>query len=119
MLVVAIWMGGLILTTAVCAYAVTGVTSSTVMVPAVLGVTLVLVTALGLYLPWLRAPALNLGLGIAVVSAGIALMFAVDIAHVMAGTAEYPVLVVVSTIVAVLLSVYIVAGIRSPDVSRG
>lgn len=111
----AIWMGGLLLATAVAVYGVTGERTPMVMIPAAVGVALFVVTAIGRYLPQVRTPAMDVGLGIALVSAAGALMYAVDVVRVAAGTAERPAVAVTSAITFALLSVYIIANLHSTD----
>lgn len=86
-----------------------------VMAPAAVGVALFVVTVIGRYLPQVRRPAMDVGLGIALVSAAGALMCAADISRVAAGTAEQPAVTVTSAITFALLGVYIMANLHATD----
>lgn len=107
---ITIALGGVLVVLGVVGYAVTGFASWTALIPAILGALLVL---LGLVA--LRRPMLGVHAALVVALLGIAgtAMNVAAIGDVVAGTAERPVAVVVSTITFVLLLVYVALGVRS------
>lgn len=96
----------------VIAYAVTGAASVTALIPAFVGV-LILVAGLIARNEARRRTGIHIALAIAVLGALGSLMNVADIGSVFNGSAERPGAIIVSTIMFVLLVVYIVMGVRS------
>lgn len=101
----------LVLTGAV-AYLVTDTASATALIPSLVGVLLVVAGVLAMR-PALRRHAIHAALAVALVAALGSLMNVVRIGDLVAGTAERPGAIIASTIMFVLLVVYLVAGVRS------
>jgi hypothetical protein len=100
------------------AYVLTSAASVTALIPAFVGVPLLICGALARSATR-RRPSLMVALVIALLGALGSAMNAVKIGEAIAGTAQRPAAVWVSTIMFVLLVVYVVAGARALLGSRG
>ncbi|WP_433294580.1 hypothetical protein ACQPZQ_10695 [Pseudonocardia sp. CA-142604] len=105
-------IGGILTALGIVAYVVTGAASITALIPTFVGVLLLVCAALARK-PALRPHSIHAALVIAVLGAGGSLMNVVKLGEVFAGTAQRPSAVVVSTIMFVLLVIYIIMGVRS------
>jgi hypothetical protein len=105
-------IGAILTALGVIAYAVTGASSITALIPSFVGV-LMLVCAVLARKPALHRHAIHAALVVALLGAAGSLMNVAKIGELLAGTAERPAAVVVSTIMFVLLVVYIALGVRS------
>lgn len=113
MLALTTWIGGLLVATGVIAYIVSGAASVTALIPAFVGVLLLIAALIGNRSETARKHAMHVALAIGLLGALGALMNVVKLPALFAGDAERPAAVVTSTIMFVLLVVYLVAGIRS------
>lgn len=104
--------GVVLVLTGVVAYLVTDAASATALIPSLVGVLLVVAGVLALRPP-LRRHAIHAALAVALVAALGSLMNVVRIGDLVAGTAERPGAIIASTIMFVLLAVYLLAGVRS------
>jgi hypothetical protein len=105
-------IGGILTALGIVAYVVTGAASVTALIPTFVGLLLLVCAALSRR-PALRRHSIHAALAIALLGAVGSLMNVVKLGDVVAGTAERPSAVVVSTIMFVLLVVYIIMGVRS------
>lgn len=105
-------IGAILTALGVIAYVATGATSVTALIPAFVGVLLLVCAALARK-PALHRHSIHAALVIALLGAAGSLMNVVKIGELLAGTAERPSAVVVSTIMFVLLVLYIAMGVRS------
>lgn len=96
----------------VVAYAVTEAASVTALIPAFVGAIMLVCGLLARREAW-RRHAIHVALVVALLGALGSLMNVAAIGDLLAGTAERPAAVVVSTVMLVLLVVYLVAGVRS------
>lgn len=99
------------------AYLVTGATSITALIPAFVGVLLLVCAAIARK-PALRRHSIHAALVIAVLGAAGSLMNVVKLGDLFAGTAQRPSAIIVSTVMFVLLVLYIAMGVRSFVVAR-
>lgn len=91
-------------------YALTGATSLTALIPSVVGALLLVCAAIARSRP---AVGNHAALVVALLGALGSLMNVARIGDVLAGTAERPAAVIVSTVMFVVLVAYLVAGVRS------
>jgi hypothetical protein len=105
-------IGGILTVVGIVAYVVTGAASVTALIPTFVGL-LLLVCAVLARRPTLHRHSIHAALVIAVLGAAGSLMNVVKLGDVFAGTAQRPSAVVVSTIMFVLLVLYIIMGVRS------
>lgn len=113
MLALTTWIGGLLVATGVIAYIVSGAASVTALIPAFVGVLLLITAFIGNRSERTRKPAMHAAMVIALLSALGALMNVVKIGDLIAGTAERPAAIVTSLIMFVLLLILLGFGIRS------
>lgn len=116
MLALTTWTGGLLVATGVIAYIVavaTDAASVTALIPAFVGILLLIAAWIGSRSEGARKHAMHAGLAIGLLGALGSLMNVVKLPALFDGTAERPAAVVVSTIMFVLLVAYLIAGIRS------
>jgi nucleoside recognition membrane protein YjiH len=113
MLALTTWTGGLLVATGVIAYVATDAVSLTALIPAAFGVLLLIAALIGRSSETARKHAMHAGLVVALVGALGALMNVVKIGDHFAGTAERPGAIIASTVMFVLLVVFLVAGVRS------
>ncbi|MEZ0341995.1 hypothetical protein ACAG25_18665 [Mycobacterium sp. pV006] len=113
MLSLTIWTGGLLVATGVIAYIVSGAASITALIPAFVGVLLLIAALIGRRSDRTRQHAMHAALAIALLAALGALRNVFGLGDVFAGTAERPAAVITSTIMFVLLLVYLALGVRS------
>ncbi len=107
------WIGALLVATGVIAYVATGAVSLTALIPAVVGVLLLIAALIGRRSERARKHAMHTGLAVALLGALGALMNVVKLCDLFAGTAERPGAIIASTVMFVLLVFYLVAGVRS------
>ncbi|GAA3084275.1 hypothetical protein GCM10010464_55340 [Pseudonocardia yunnanensis] len=105
-------IGGILTALGIVAYVVTGAASITALIPTFVGLLLLICAALARR-PALHRHSIHAALVIALLGAVGSLMNVVKLGDVFAGTAERPSAVVVSTIMFVLLVVYVIMGVRS------
>lgn len=105
-------IGGILTVVGIVAYVVTGAASVTALIPTFVGL-LLLVCAVLARRPTLHRHSIHAALVIAVLGAAGSLMNVVKLGDVFAGTAQRPSAVVVSTIMFVLLVLYVIMGVRS------
>ncbi|MEN3265072.1 hypothetical protein [Pseudonocardia sp.] len=110
-------IGGILTVLGIVAYVATGAVSVTALIPAFVGV-LLLVCATLARRPALHRHSIHGALVIALLGAAGSLMNVVKLGDVFAGTAQRPSAIVVSTIMFVLLVFYIAMGVRSLIVAR-
>jgi hypothetical protein len=110
-------IGSVLVVVGVVAYAATAAASVTALIPSLVGVLLLACAAAARKPAWHR-PALLAALVVALLGALGALPNVARIGDAVAGTAERPAAVIVSTIMVVLLVGYLVIGVRSLVVAR-
>jgi hypothetical protein len=110
-------IGGILTVLGIVAYVVTGAVSVTALIPAFVGVPLLICAVLARR-PALHNHSIHGALVIAVLGAAGSLMNVVKLGDLFAGTAQRPSAIVVSTIMFVLLVSYIVIAVRSFIVAR-
>lgn len=108
-----LWTGGILTATGLIAYLVTGAESITSLIPAVIGVLLLIAGGVAARAPGARRHAVHAALVIALLGALGSLMNVAQIGDLISGDAERPAAIVVSLIMFVLLIAYLAAGIRS------
>ncbi|KUH95186.1 hypothetical protein AU190_20210 [Mycolicibacterium acapulense] len=113
MLALTTWTGGLLVATGVIAYFASGAVSVTALIPAFVGILLLIAALIGRRSDQARKIAMHAALVIALLAALGALRNVFGLGEVFAGTAERPAAVITSTIMFVLLLVYLIAGVRS------
>jgi hypothetical protein len=113
MIALTTWIGGLLVATGVIAYVATGAVSLTALIPAAVGVLLLIAALIGRRSERARKHAMHAGLAIALLGALGALMNVLKLGDLFAGTAERPGAIIASTVMFVLLVFYLVAGVRS------
>lgn len=118
MLALTTWTGGLLVATGVIAYIVTAAESITALIPAFIGILLLIAALIGRRSDEARKHAMHVALAIGLLGALGSLSRVVKLPEVFDGTAKVPAAIIVSTIMFVLLVVYLVAGIRSFVVAR-
>lgn len=106
-------IGGILVVLGVVAYVATGAVSVTALIPAFVGLLLLLCALIARRGEKARMHATHAALAIALLAALGSLMQVAKLGDVFAGTAQRPAAVVVSTVMFVLLVVYIVMGVRS------
>jgi hypothetical protein len=106
-------IGGILTVLGVVAYVATGAVSVTALIPTFIGVLLLVCGAIASRGENARKHAIHAALVVALLGALGSLMQVVKLGDVFAGTAERPAAVIVSTIMFVLLVIYIVMGVRS------
>src|ERR1700754_1032541 len=104
--------GGILTALGIVAFVATGAASVTALIPTFVGLLLLICAALARR-PALHRHSIHAALVIALLGAVGSLMNVVKLGDVFAGTAERPSAVVVSTIMFVLLVVYVIMGVRS------
>ena len=107
-----IGVGALLVAAGVIAYVTSGMTSWTALIPSIVGA-LILVAGFIALTPRAHRHAIHAALVIALLGAAGSVMNVVKLGDVFAGTAERPIAVIVSTIMFVVLLVYIGSGVRS------
>jgi len=107
------WIGGLLTATGIIAYIVTGMESVTALIPAFVGVLLLIAALVAVKVPSVRRHAIHVALAVALLGLLGSLMNVVKIGDLFSGDDERPSAIVVSIILFVLLLVYLIAGIRS------
>lgn len=112
MLALTIWTGALLVATGVIAYIVTDFVSVTALIPAFIGVLLLIAALVGRRSGKVSKYANYTSLAIALLGALGALMNVVKIGDLIAGTAERPSAIVTSLIMFVVLVAYLAAGVR-------
>lgn len=110
-------IGGILTVLGIVAYVGTGAVSVTALIPAFVGV-LLLVCAVLARRPALHRHSIHAALVIALLGAAGSLMNVAQLGDLFAGTAQRPSAIVVSTIMFVLLVFYIAMGVRSFIVAR-
>ena len=105
-------IGGILTVLGIVAYVVTGAASVTALIPAFVGVLMLVCAALARR-PALHRHSIHGALIIALLGAAGSLMNVAKLGDLFAGTAERPSAIVVSTIMFVLLVFYIAMGVRS------
>ena len=112
MTVLTVLVGTLLTLLGVLSFAISGAASWTALIPSAIGVLLLI---LGLIARDRRAHrhAIHAALVVALLGAAGSIMNVVKLGEVFAGTAERPMAVITSTIMLVVLLVYIVLGVRS------
>jgi hypothetical protein len=113
MLALTTWTGVLLVATGVIAYVATGAASLTALIPAAVGILLLIAALIGWRSEKARKHAMHVGLVIGLLGALGALMNVVKLGDLFAGTAERPGAIIASTVMFVLLVVYLVLGVRS------
>jgi hypothetical protein len=106
-------IGGILVVLGVVAYVATGAASVTALIPAFVGLLLVICGVIAARGERARMHATHAALTIALLGALGSLMQVVKLGEVFAGTAARPAAVIVSTVMFVLLVGYIVLGVRS------
>ncbi|GAA1262645.1 hypothetical protein GCM10009609_27020 [Pseudonocardia aurantiaca] len=110
-------IGGILTVLGIVAYVATGAVSVTALIPAFVGVLLLVCAALARR-PALHRYSIHGALVIALLGAAGSLMNVVKLGDLFAGTAQRPSAIVLSTIMFVLLVFYIAMGVRSIIVAR-
>lgn len=105
-------IGGILVATGVIAYFTSGAASVTALIPSFVGILLVIAGLIARN-PGAHRHAIHAALALAVLGAGGSLMNVAKLGDLFAGTAERPAAIIVSTIMFVLLLVYIAVGVRS------
>ena len=113
MITLTIWTGGILTATGLAAYLITGAESVTSLIPAVIGVLLLIAGGVGARVPGARRHAVHAALAIAVLGALGSLTNVAQIGDLISGDAERPAAIVVSVIMCVVLIAYLAVGIRS------
>ncbi|MDV6014331.1 hypothetical protein [Haloechinothrix sp. LS1_15] len=103
-------VGGILTVTGIIAYAATGAASVTALIPSFIGVLLIVCGVLARK-PTLHRYSLAAAMVIALLGALGALRNVADLGELFAGTADTPSAVITSTIMFVLLVVYLVVGV--------
>ncbi|MGQ0574755.1 MAG: hypothetical protein ACT4RN_11210 [Pseudonocardia sp.] len=106
-------IGGVLVVLGIVAYAATGAASVTALIPAFVGIVLLVCGGIGSRSDAARKHAIHAALVVALVGALGSLMQVVRLGEVFAGTAARPAAVIVSTVMFVLLVTYVVMGVRS------
>lgn len=106
-------IGGILTALGVGAYAATGAASVTALIPAFVGVLLLVCAVVAQQRQALHRHAMHAALAIALLGAAGSLMNVAELGDLVAGTAERPSAIVVSTIMFVLLVVFLAMGVRS------
>lgn len=106
-------VGAGLLATGVIAYLATSMTSITSLIPAFVGVALLIAFLIGRGSERRRKHAVHAGLVVALLAAAGSIPNVMQLGDVIAGAAERPAAVWVSLVMLVLLVIFIVAGIRS------
>ncbi|QBE49588.1 hypothetical protein [Leucobacter triazinivorans] len=112
MTVLAFAVGGILTATGVIAYFASDASSMTALIPAALGV-LILIAAFVARAPKARRHALHAALAIALLGIAGTAMNVMKLGELFAGTAERPNAVIASTVTFVVLLVFLAAGIAS------
>jgi hypothetical protein len=111
-------IGGVLTLLGILAYVLTAAASLTALIPAVVGVLLIACGLLAERRPATRRHAIHAALAVALLGALGSLMQVAKLGEVVAGTAERPVAVIVSTVMFLLLVYYLVMGVRSFRAAR-
>jgi len=106
-------IGGILTVLGVVAYVATAYVSPTALIPSVVGILLLVCGVIASRSEGARKHAIHAALVVALLGALGSLMQVVKIGEVFAGTAERPAAVLVSTVMFLLLVLYIVLGVRS------
>jgi hypothetical protein len=106
-------IGGILTVLGVVAYFATGAASVTALIPTFIGVLLLVCGAIASRGESARKHAIHAALVVALLGALGSLMQVAKLGDVIAGTAQRPAAVIVSTVMFVLLVLYIVMGVRS------
>jgi hypothetical protein len=113
MLTLTTWTGALLVATGVIAYIATAAVSFTALIPAAVGILLLIAALIGRRSETARKHAMHVALAIALLGALGSLMNVVKLGDLFAGTAERPGAIIASTVMFVLLVAYLAAGVRS------
>jgi hypothetical protein len=113
MLALTTWTGALLVATGVIGYVASGAASFTALIPAAVGVLLLIAALIGRRSENARKHSMHVALAIALLGALGSLMNVVKLGDLFAGTAERPGAIIASTVMFVLLVAYLVAGVRS------
>lgn len=107
---ITIGLGAILIALGAIAYIATAFASWTALIPAILGAVILVCGLIGL-----RSQKVGVHIGLVVALLGVfgTAMNVLQLGEVVAGTAERPVAVIVSTITFILLIVYIILGVRS------
>ncbi|NUL46544.1 hypothetical protein F7P69_15255 [Cellulosimicrobium funkei] len=107
---ITIGVGALLVIVGVIAYVTSGATSWTALIPAILGVLILIGGLIGL-----KSPKIGVHAGLVLALLGIAgtFMNVLQLGALFAGEAERPTAVIASTVTFVVLVVYVVLGVRS------
>lgn len=107
---ITIGLGAILIATGIIAYIATGFASWTALIPAIIGVIILVCGLIGLKRP-------KLGIHIALVIAILGIfgtgMNVMQLGELFAGTAERPAAIITSTLTFILLIIYVVLGVRS------
>ena len=106
-------IGGILTVLGIVAYVATAAASLTALIPTFIGVLLLACGVVATRRPAARRHAMHAALLVALLGALGSLMQVASIGEVLAGTAERPLAVIVSTVLFLLLVLYLVLGIRS------
>lgn len=106
-------IGGILTVLGVVAYFATGAASVTALIPTFVGVLLLVCGAIASRGESARKHAIHAALVVALLGALGSLMQVVKLGDVIAGTAQRPAAVIVSTVMFLLLVLYVVMGVRS------
>ncbi|AWH95428.1 MULTISPECIES: hypothetical protein [Dietzia] len=112
MIALTTWTGGILTATGLIAYFTTGMESATSLIPAFIGVLLLIAAFIASRVPNASRGVMIAALVIAVLGALGSLMPLADLGALFAGDAERPAAVIVSGIMLIVLVVYFVAGLR-------
>lgn len=113
MLTLITWIGGLLIATGVIAFIVSGGASVTALIPAVAGLLLLITVLIGRRSDRARKHAMHAALVVALLGVLGSLMNVAQIGDLIAGTADQPLAVAMSTVMFVLLLIVLIAGVRS------
>lgn len=112
MIALTTWTGGILTATGLIAYFTTKMESATSLIPAFIGVLLLIAAFIASRVPNASRGVMIAALVIAVLGALGSLMPLADLGALFAGDAERPAAVIVSGIMLIVLVVYFVAGLR-------
>lgn len=119
MIALTTWTGGILTAAGLIAYFATGMESFTSLIPAIIGVLLLIAAFAASRAPGARRAIMIAALGIALLGALGSLMPLADLGDLFAGEAERPAAVIVSGIMLIVLVVYFIAGLRHILATRG
>lgn len=111
--VLTLWTGGVLTVAGVVAYVITSAASVTALIPAFVGVALIIAAVVAMRWDGARMHAIHAALVVALLAALGSLRNVAAIGDAIDGSAERPAAIWVSLIMFVVLVAYLVAGIRS------